>query len=100
MAVAWVEGGGIEGRDVGEAARGRSQIADLQFAICNLQFEIATRLSPPTKQLFSIIMCTPIFPSTTSRSKPPRVRREREMTQRIHDAVKELRDDDSAARAS
>ncbi len=28
------------------------------------------------------------------------LRREREMTQRIHDAVKELRDDDSAARAS
>jgi hypothetical protein len=28
------------------------------------------------------------------------LRREREMTQRIHDAVKELRDDDTAARAS
>ena len=28
------------------------------------------------------------------------MRREREMTQRIHDAVKELRDDDSAAQAS
>jgi predicted nuclease with TOPRIM domain len=28
------------------------------------------------------------------------LRREREMTQRIHDAVKELRDDDSAERAS
>ena len=36
----------MEGRDVGEAARGRSQIADLQFAICNLRSLRVCHLSP------------------------------------------------------